>query len=84
MKITIETDHLLDLLYCLGANPTKLSASDIIFLDETTPFSAEFILKVVREEPAHTKTQKSIADLESSAGRPMHEFSAETWKDLLQ
>jgi len=84
MKITIETDDLLDLLYCLGANPGKLSASDIVFLDETTPFNDKFLLKVVKEEPGHTKTQKSIANLEAKAGRPMHEFSEETWKDLLQ
>jgi len=84
MKTTITTDDLLDLLYCLGTQLGALSASDIVFLDETTPFSKKFILEAVGQEPAHNRTQDSIHQIETEAGRPIHQISEETWKELMQ
>jgi hypothetical protein len=84
MKITIETDDLLDLLYCLGAKLGTLTASDIVALDEIGPFSKKFLLEAVGQEPVHNKTEDSIAQIETSAGTPIHMISEETWKELLQ
>ena len=84
MKTTVATDDLLDLLYCLGVKLGALSASDIVFLDETTPFSKKFILQAVEQEPVHNRTQDSIAGIEAEAGRPIHQISEETWKELMQ
>lgn len=84
MKTTIATDDLLDLLYCLGVKLGAMSASDIVFLDETTPFNKKFILEAVKQEPAHNRTQDSIAGIEDEAGCLIHQISEEKWKDLLQ
>ena len=84
MKTTITTDDLLDLLYCLRTKLGKLSASDIVFLDETTPFSKKFILEAALHEPAHNRTQDSINQIETEAGRPIHQISEKTWKELMQ
>ena len=84
MKITIETDDLLDLLYLLDAKLGNLSASNIVRLDETGPFSQKFLLQAVKEEPNHVRTQDSIAKIEAEAGRPINEISEKTWKEMMQ
>jgi hypothetical protein len=84
MKITIQTDDLLDLLYALGVRLDTLTAKDIIMLDETTPFSKKFLLQAADEEPAHVRTQNSIAQIEQETGRAIHDISVQQWKGLTQ
>jgi hypothetical protein len=83
MKITIETDDLLALMYLLDVRLDTLSARHILALDETTPFSKKFLLKAAWEEPMHVKTQNSLENLVSMAGSPTNQVGEEVWKGLM-
>jgi len=82
MKLSTDTDDLLDLLYTLGARIGNLTAKQIIMLDETTSFSKKFLLDAADKEPGHVRTQDSIAGIEAEAGRPLHQISTNAWHGL--
>lgn len=83
MKITIETDDLLALMYLLDVRLDTLSARHILALDETTPFSKKFLLKAAWEEPMHVQTQNSLENLVSMTGSPTNQVGEQVWKGLM-
>jgi hypothetical protein len=83
MKITIETDDLLVLMYLLDVRLDTLSTRHLLALDESTAFSKKFLLKAAWEEPMHVQTQNSLDNLVSMAESPTNQVGEQVWKGLM-